>query len=332
MGWPNEFDADWVWSAKTALPIAMSMWDVSYGSSPDDEFEALSALDEFVTGAFARPSIATVFASTNELDMIDPTVRAHERIVTDLNFLARWAHFGFGHLTTSHRLAAALMASDMTLQGALREIRIPWKAFWVDAPNNLLVAEGHDWCKIHVSLDQPNGTETDLTNVVSLGGFLTGEAGSPFAAETGIRRIVQSDPNAETLLCLNEEKHEMLASSELTRVFELAARLVVGLLVRLQSAPMRPGTRSSASDAQRRGPPPHRVTVVGPPIDLDVRQHVRDYIAHGGAAPAVQTLVRGHYKRQVIGTGRSGRKIVWIQPYWRGPEDAPILSRPYRVT
>lgn len=47
--------------------------------------------------------------------------------------------------------------------------------------------------------------------------------------------------------------------------------------------------------------------------------------------PAIQRLVRGHHKRQVVGIGRSGRRVIWIEPYWRGPEDAPILTRPYKV-
>ena len=36
-------------------------------------------------------------------------------------------------------------------------------------------------------------------------------------------------------------------------------------------------------------------------------------------------------KRQVVGIGRTGRKVIWVEPYWRGPEEAPILTRPYHV-
>lgn len=27
----------------------------------------------------------------------------------------------------------------------------------------------------------------------------------------------------------------------------------------------------------------------------------------------------------------AGRKVIWIEPYWRGPEEAPILARPFKV-
>jgi len=47
--------------------------------------------------------------------------------------------------------------------------------------------------------------------------------------------------------------------------------------------------------------------------------------------PTVQTRVTGHWRRVVYGEGRSGRKIKWIQPYWRGPTDAPISQTQHAV-
>lgn len=44
-------------------------------------------------------------------------------------------------------------------------------------------------------------------------------------------------------------------------------------------------------------------------------------------------LVRGHPRWQACGPGRSERKLIFIQPFWKGPEDAPIkqTSKVYRV-
>ena len=39
-------------------------------------------------------------------------------------------------------------------------------------------------------------------------------------------------------------------------------------------------------------------------------------------------LVRGHWKSQPCGKGRLERKRVAVQPYWRGPEDGPVLPKP----
>jgi hypothetical protein len=44
----------------------------------------------------------------------------------------------------------------------------------------------------------------------------------------------------------------------------------------------------------------------------------------------VRTLVAGHWRNQPHGTNRALRKLIWIRPFWRGPEDAPELN-PRRV-
>jgi len=49
-----------------------------------------------------------------------------------------------------------------------------------------------------------------------------------------------------------------------------------------------------------------------------------------GSPLTVRTLVSGHWKRQVHGEGRSLRKWIFIEPFWRGPETAPE-SNPRRV-
>lgn len=66
--------------------------------------------------------------------------------------------------------------------------------------------------------------------------------------------------------------------------------------------------------------------------DVDCRPAVKDYLTSlDGSPPLYQTLVRGHYKRQAHGPGASMRKVIWIEPYWRGPEDADIVVRPYVI-
>lgn len=42
--------------------------------------------------------------------------------------------------------------------------------------------------------------------------------------------------------------------------------------------------------------------------------------------------VRGHWKVQAHGPGRSERKTIHVEPYWRGPDAAEVISRPYMVT
>jgi hypothetical protein len=128
----------------------------------------------------------------------------------------------------------------------------------------------------------------------------------------------------------------MLEADRKKRVFACARRLVVGLLVAMQNSNFKEHVSSGRVPKQMRdGAPEHRTVYVGAPIKTDCRPALAQYLCdpkRGKAAPpSVQVLVRGHYKRQVVGVGRSGRKVIWVEPYWRGPEDAPILVHPYKV-
>lgn len=44
----------------------------------------------------------------------------------------------------------------------------------------------------------------------------------------------------------------------------------------------------------------------------------------------VRTLVQGHYRNQACGAGWKEHKLIWIEPFWRGPTDG-VLSNPTRV-
>jgi hypothetical protein len=42
-------------------------------------------------------------------------------------------------------------------------------------------------------------------------------------------------------------------------------------------------------------------------------------------------VVRGHWRMQSYGEKHSLRKSMWIKPYWKGPELAEIINKPYKV-
>ena len=45
----------------------------------------------------------------------------------------------------------------------------------------------------------------------------------------------------------------------------------------------------------------------------------------------VRFLVRGHWRHQAHGPGRSLRRLMWIRPFYKGPEMADLVNRPYVV-
>lgn len=66
-------------------------------------------------------------------------------------------------------------------------------------------------------------------------------------------------------------------------------------------------------------------------VRIDCRAALSDAIHGHGKAPTIQTLVRGHWKNQVHGPRATQRKLIHVEPYWRGPEDAPIAVRPHTL-
>lgn len=49
--------------------------------------------------------------------------------------------------------------------------------------------------------------------------------------------------------------------------------------------------------------------------------------ADGGRHITVRTLVSGHWRNQAFGVGKLEHKTIWIEPFWRGPEAAPLTSK-----
>ncbi len=232
------------------------------------------------------------------------------------HFAETWADGGYSRIVTTHKFASALMCSRV-VGNDVSDIHIPWMSFQVAVPNGLIVRpdNGEEYDRIACMVDGERSTmamysATGRTTWL----LLVLPTSEIFAPDTGVD---------------NEERIDDVTA----RVALLARRLVAGVLLTLdQTASLRGKSGSRGGERNVRDEPRHRVYSCGRPITVDCRPAVRQFLSGGGKSPAsVQTLVRGHYKRQVVGTGREGRKVVWIEPYWRGPEDAPILARPYKI-
>lgn len=108
-------------------------------------------------------------------------------------------------------------------------------------------------------------------------------------------------------------------------------RLLLGVVLELtehrpSEEHRRAGTRTTKRNSL--GEPVAWTYTLTRDVKVDCRQAVRDYVeGRRSSAPSVQCLVRGHWKRQAHGPARSLRKFIFVEPYWRGPEDAPIATR-----
>lgn len=113
------------------------------------------------------------------------------------------------------------------------------------------------------------------------------------------------------------------------RAMDIVGRIVFGVLMEFESGAAAPAMRDGPPGKTKRSGQPKAWTFeFRRAVAHDVREAITDYVRHGTRIQRVQVLVRGHWKRQVHGKGRSLRKTIHVEPYWRGAEDAPIGVTP----
>lgn len=248
-------------------------------------------------------------------------------------FSAQWAVHAFQRLQTSHTFGDAMMGTT-TKPECYGDLKVAWSAFMIHVPTGRLVVRDGD-------------RTTEIARI--LVAFLSSRVHIHIISFPGEEWWSDS---AETMAALFDEKRDPV-DSPLGRARFLAKRLTVGLLFAIQNSPSNAKQRTVAAKRSYRGSgrqdePEHRFTVVGHPLRVDVRDAIDSYIATGryeravhngdGSAtsvrrgpPLFQSYVHAHQTHQPYGPRHSLRKVMWIEGYWRGPKDAPILSRTRHV-
>lgn len=72
---------------------------------------------------------------------------------------------------------------------------------------------------------------------------------------------------------------------------------------------------------------PQKRIILGSKVVVDRNVMREGAPGNGEGTPvSVRTRVSGHWRNQAHGPGRTQRKLIWIEPFWRGPEDGPIVT------
>ncbi|MDO9020525.1 MAG: hypothetical protein Q8S73_36710 [Deltaproteobacteria bacterium] len=233
-----------------------------------------------------------------------------------------WHNSGFPRVHLGHRHAAALMATS-TRAESIPDARPPWNAFLLDVPDGLIewpLAETTTWeggPPLKRSIPQPIA----LVSVI-----VEADGRIEFYPTTAGGQIVGMGA-AASVAGLGDFKHGIPACS-------LLGRLVLGVCMEMTSTGYKGGAlgpRPVKRDG-RTGEPKTWTFHLTRDVKVDCRATVRDYCTGATrSAPAVQCLVRGHWKQQPCGKGGADRRNIFVEPYWRGPEDADIALRSHRV-
>jgi hypothetical protein len=148
-----------------------------------------------------------------------------------------------------------------------------------------------------------------------------------------------SIPNARDLVDLREHGESVVGVDDdrERRMLSVLGRLVLGAMIELDDPAHKGrvarGAPHGATGAKHRSGavPSSWVFQIQREVKVDARPYVREYVEAGSRSLKVQSFVRGHMKRQRHGPQGSLRKWIHIQPYWKGPEDAPVALRVHKV-
>jgi len=289
------------------MKIGQQLWEVSYAETEDD------------LGAYER----MVFWARNN----SPIIEAGLVIPSDQIMMvgaARWADQGFPQVVIGSKYAAALMATQLP-DWAVENLRLPWKAFLLEIPDKILPI-----------IDEKN-REAFLRRVMVQETTMNGKQYFQYVAISESATTVLWKHGCDGVeLSANRRKDNGVwegAAFALpvegvdAATQDLLGRLIANVALALTNPEnvTTPKGNAVGSTGKRAKEPKSRIYTLGKPVKVDVRQALNDFI-HGRRrnSPTVQTLVRGHWKPKLA--ERVGHP-VWVEPYWRGDDAAPITVR-----
>jgi len=308
------------------LKVGQTLWPLTYKLYPDDDDAALEALIEHIS---SNPDTA-FFA---EALMHIP----HEQL--KVMWISRWVDQGCPRVILDDRFASLLMSTDAGPEVASLVVP-PWKAFLIEIPEGLLT-----------SFNVKTGKESSLRRIfVHQVCNKDGEKVWNFIAEAndGLQ-LWRHGFSTEGCLVFNRKEDTVdwgVASftesieTQDERVILLLGRLIVSTCLSLSDPTNYHEQKKSKGRGNRwrldRSVPEVRTFVLGKPVTIDCRPSIRNFIQGQrqavGSRLTVQFFVRGHWKNQPHGPNRALRKLIHIEPYWKGPEDAKIVTRTINLT
>lgn len=235
------------------------------------------------------------------------------------SFALAWAECGFPVVEPAHRLAASMMATSMPKDLVDEFARMPWRCFLIQVHPGLVGDEGALMWALQSREDNRIRALTFIGTHMHLGDEST-----------------ISDWNAKIAgdLTVNGKAIDVLhpqyeSADRSFRKTELLGRLFVSVCAELSSRNESIPRADTPTGRKRNSDEPRCVTYkLTRNVRVDARSAIREY-AEGSAKlpPSVQIMVRGHWKLQAHGPALSERKLIHVEPYWRGPDDAPIGVR-----
>jgi len=260
--------------------------------------------------------------------------------------LYRWAEAGYPTVEMGEKFAASLLVSSVSDE-VLNTIQIPWPGLCIIVPGDILqtydpekkayipvrrifasIAKG----RTHTP-DENFGGDWQFVGMTSGTITLWRFGVTPKGMILDSRDMMPEGDSSGGIFQLGLEHTDVDA-----RTAGLVGKLVVMTCVALTMKELvttrqaHPVTKKAKKRDTKTGPSA-RIYTVGKPINLDFRDRVKNY-THGIRAAKglnVQFMVAGHFKQQPYGEKHALRRTIWIEPYWKGDENAPVPIRPHTI-
>lgn len=335
--------------------------------SPFDQMRAIGAIGLSCTKEwFTEPSssggrLTDAICRVARVDPVDLYARKpeiYQSLCCNALIAGRWAMSGYPTVQLGHRTAAAFMATKIRPDDAAAFVRCPWPGFGIRIPSDLLTIEDEGilrpvsfigvtavesthvkgfekdpvhtrwWYKLIAASQRE--TPRDLPDYVS--SFF--DSISLWAFNIPTEHLATKDAGASTDEAFTRWDTLPVHSSD-ERSEQLARSLIMSCCLYLSGDPREREARQGSITVTKRQSkqresdtlPPYTSYEVQSSIKINLQHAMRDYVRHGGSAPTVQTMAAGHWKRVAYGHGHALRRLQHIEPYWRGPIDAPVSTR-----
>jgi len=283
----------------------------------------------------------------------DPSTAASATdMAMHIRMSAAWKVCGYPQIVVSEKLAYQFCETRIGEDVVPEEVGLPWSTFMLRLPLGLFRDFGvtkdkgwhdpayYDYTIFHTKPDSSQllvytGTEwlfaggspahyRSVAHMASSSaemGYMDGDEDRPSALARGFLSPRDADRPVQGVA---RESGAKLRRFQLCCVLEMMSPRHSSGVARIR----RRGAK------KKRGLPKSHTYQISRDVSVDLRERVRQDLGlcssnkkSSGERPRVQSLVRGHWKRQRYGKGNKLVKYIHIEPYWKGPEDAPIAVR-----
>jgi len=292
-------------------------------------------------------AITAMVQSTRHNPALHALIAFEPAMVQAIN-LGRWVRFGMPIVRFDRPNYAAALMSTTVPSGII--VVPPWGTFVIEMPAKLVTlwnTSGEKGCAEDVAyvtacyLDRYPGRDPYwMIDAITLSGVYM------YRNKVSMEQLIHH--TSSDMMNQDKESFDGLISP-LTdmdaRAMVLISRLVLGTCLAMtqpggvtaisKNASWPDDIRQVDRDVIERTseePCEPRVYQIGQPVRIDCREKVREYMTGERKNPLnVQFMVHGHWKQQPCGPQNADRKTIFVQPYWKGASDAPILLRDHVV-